>query len=53
MIDKMPLYKYAAGKEVPGLEARRAAEVDLAGPVSYDKLKTVLLKRKMILKRTI
>ena len=41
MIDKMPLYRNVkVGDDlvrVPGLEARRAAEVDLAGPVSYDK----------------
>ena len=37
MIDKMPLYKNVDGKEVKGLVARRAAEVDLAGPVPYDK----------------
>ena len=37
MVDKMPLYKNVDGKEVKGLVARRAAEVDLAGPVPYDK----------------
>ena len=37
MVDKMPLYKNVDGKEVAGLVARRAAEVDLAGPVPYDK----------------
>ena len=41
MIDKMPLYRNVRVGDklvkVPGLENRRAAEVDLAGPVPYDK----------------
>ncbi len=41
MIDKMPLYRNVRVGDklvkVSGLENRRAAEVDLAGPVSYDK----------------